>query len=233
MLAVKTSTGQGRYVASEWDAVFSTRGAPKPPLVWCHGNHGTALLDYANYNIQLRALAQQYTVIVADLGFNAFGNDTHILRIEQAIARLAALGATGPVVMWGNSMGGAGALNYAVNNPEDLAAVVTIIPAIDLDYTAYSPANAAGPYIDAAYPPAFDDTNPDHAAHNPIIFATDIPDTLPVGLWYSSNDPVCLPAKATAFEAARPATDTVNFGAHGHGGIDVATPLALEWLASL
>lgn len=228
-LAVRTSLGQSRYVAGEWDAVFRTTSLPATtPLVWCHGNYGTAAGDYSGYHAELRQLSQRHTVIAADLGYNTFGNDTGITRVGQALDYLAATwGATGPAVLVGASMGGQVALNFAVRYRERVAAVAGIIPALSL--TA-QPGNPAADEIDLAFPPAYDAGNPTHLAHDATHFAPDLPDDMPVHLWTSSNDPICIPAFTAAFLAARPQTGHTDIGAHGHGGIDVAVPLVTDWL---
>lgn len=232
MLAIRTSVGQDRYgPAGEWDAIFQTMNTGKPPLIWCHGNHGTAVTDFDNYGTELRLLAQRYTVIAADLGFNAFGNDIGVTRVGQAAAYLAASWASsGPVVLVGASMGAAVALNYARVHPENVAAVACIIPAVDLDVPDVHP---AADEIDLAYPPAYDPGNPTMAAHSPVLFASALPADMPIHLWTSSDDTTVLPATADAFVAARPQTGRTVFGAYGHGGINVAVPLVVDWLRSL
>lgn len=233
-LAIRSSAGQGRYVAAEWDVTMwpiSLPVADRPPLVWCHGNYGTALADASTYGNELRLLAQRHTVIAADLGFNTFGNDTGITRVGQVLDYLAAAhGLTAPAVLVGASMGGAVALNYAVRFPERVAAVVGIIPALSLDAPETNPAFDE---IDAAYGGLYDPANPAHLAHDPIAFAGDLPDDMPVHLFTSSNDPQCLPAHTAAFLAGRPQTMHTSIGAHGHGGIDVAVPMAVEWLRGI
>ena len=232
MLAVRSSAGQGRYEAPfEWDVVFEAISRPGGrPLVWCHGNNGSATGDYNFYNAELRLLAQRHTVMAADLGGNTFGNDTGITRVGQAIDRLVALGASEPAILVGASMGGAVALNFAVRHPERVAAVAGIIPALTLSVPPGNPAEAA---IDAAYPPAYDPGNPAHLDHDPLAFAGDLPADMPIGIWYSTTDPLCLPETAIAFGAARTQTRLVPFGPYGHSGIDIAVPSAAEWLASL
>lgn len=229
MLSIRTTSGLSRYAADEWDAVFSTARAGRPPLVWCHGNNGSTLADYTTYSASLRLLAQHYTVIVADLGGNTFGNDTGIARVGQALTYLASFSATGPAMLVGVSMGAAVALNYAVRNPANVRAVAGVIPAVDLNVPDGHVAAAA---IDLAYPPGYNPANPDHAAHSPVEFAADLPESMPIHLWTSSNDTTVLPATADAFVAARPATGHTNIGAQGHGGIDIAIPLVADWLAA-
>lgn len=227
MLAVATSAGEGRYQGGEWDVTYQTVTRPsRRPLVWCHGQGGTALGDYLGFGSGiLRHLAQNYTIVAADLGFNTFGNDTGMARVQAAIDYLDL---PGPVTLVGASMGACVALNYATRNPETVRAVAGIIPLVDLNIP---DGHGSKAQLNLAYPPAYDDANPEHRAHNPMHFADQLP--MPVSLWTSSDDPAVPPATADAFVAARPQTKRVVFGAFGHAGVNVAGPLVADWLAGI
>ncbi len=235
MLSVRTSAGQNRYspdAPTEWDIIYRTSSPVSiTPLVWCHGNHGTALGDFFGYRTTLLALAQRHVVIGADLGGNTFGNDLSIQRVEEALDYLTTKGAFGPAVLVGASMGGLVAMNWAVRNLDRVAAVAGIVPALNLDAP---PGHPAEPFVDAAYPPAYDTGNPEHTSHDPVLFADDFPPDIPIGLWYSNNDTTVPPDdNALAFEAARPETHVVDYGAWGHGGINVAGVQVAAWLETL
>lgn len=226
MLSVRTNTGQSRYVASEWDALFVTTaslGALRPWLVWCHGNNATALADYTNYNSVFRLLAQRFNVLVADLGGNTFGNDTGIQRVGQLLDYYNASSA----YFLGASMGASVAINYAVRFPTRVNGIACVIPAlqfndVDSSHPAYNELNLA-------YPPAYNEEThgPDY---NPVQIADQLPSDMPVALWTSSNDTTTPPSTADEFVAVRPQTERTVFGAYGHGGITVAAPLINEWL---
>ncbi len=230
MLATSSSAGEARYVAAEWDVVMQTTSRlRRPPLVWCHGNNGTALADHLGYGSAMRILAQRYTVIAADLGFNTWGNDLGITRVGQALDYLVtAWGVGGRAVLVGASMGNAVAMNYAVRFPERIKAVAGVIPVVDLNAPPENPAKAS---LDAAYPPAYSDAQ--YGDHNPLLFADELPADMPIGLWTSSNDPLAYPSTATAFVAARPQTLRVDIGALGHSGVNVAAPSVADWLATV
>lgn len=233
MRAARSSFGDGRYVAGEQDVTLMTTHVPtagRTPLIWCHGNYGTAAADFAAYDTQLRLLAQRHTVIAADLGFNTFGNPIGTTRVGQAIAYLAASwGSSGPAVLVGASMGAAVALNYARVHPENVAAVACIIPALDLNVANDHP---AADEIDLAYPPAYDDAV--HGpTYSPVQFARSLPGGMPIHLWTSSNDPTVAPATADMFVARRPQTGRTDIGAQGHGGISLAVPKVADWLTTL
>jgi predicted alpha/beta hydrolase family esterase len=230
MLSVRTREVTGLYVPGETIVSFTTTHSietPRTALFWCPGNNQTAASDYTSYGSLLQLLAQTFDVYIADYGGSTFGNDTGIARVEDVYTYAE----VDEAVLVGASMGNAVMMNYTVRNPEKVIALAGIIPALSL-YTE-DPEHPAGDEIDAAYPPAWDPENPDHYSHHPIGFANEIPDTIPVGLWMSTNDTLCTPAHADAFCAARPSTKRVDFGAYGHGGVTVAVPLAYEWLRSV
>lgn len=237
-IALRSVMGQGYSAAapSEFQFVVGTASAwagRKPPLIYCHGSGATtqtaASGSAANAGewALLTALAQHYLVIVADLGLQAWGNDTHVARIAEAKAYLAALGATGPVTLVGGSMGNLGALGYARAHPESVSKVACIIPALDLA-SLYPMASAD---IDAAYGGAY--SNAVHGpTHSPVQYAASLDADLPIHLFTTSNDPVCLPSTASAFVSARPQTGRTDLGALGHGDAAAgasASPV-VEWL---
>lgn len=226
MLSVRSSMAQSRYVASEWDCTFvttSSLGTERPWLVWCHGNNATALTDYTGYNNVFRLLAQNFNLVIADLGGSTFGNDTGIQRLGELLDYHGASTA----YLLGASMGASVAINYAVRFPSRVAGIACVIPALDFnDVEAGHPALTN---LNLAYPPAYDpDTHgPDY---NPVQIADQLPVNMPVALWTSSNDTTCPPSTADTFVAVRPQTERTVFGAYGHGGIGTAAPLINEWL---
>lgn len=229
MLATTLRLGRFHSTTENAGIYRPTSFPDAPPAIWFHGNGQTAQSDRIAYYAQLQALAQGYTVIGGDFAGNSFGSDTGLAQVALAKTWLGGQGLAGPVTLVGASMGACVALNYAVRNLANVRACALIIPALDLRV---EPGHPAADEIDAAYPPAYDDNDPDDAAHNPIHFADDMPG-LPIHLFTSSDDPVVPPATADAFVAARPETERTVFGAYGHGGIGVAMPLVIDWLDSL
>lgn len=213
----QTSFAKNRYVAGENDVVFYT--APKRPrgVIFCHsaGSSARHVNASAKHRALLGALAQHATVHAGDLGGNPFGNPLGVTRIGQAIDSLRRdRGQVGPVVLVGQSMGAANALNYALRYPDEVAAVVGIVPGLDFaDLHARAPFIAR--YLDKAYPPVYDDAT-DGPDRSPIRFATRLPTGLPIHLWSSSNDPYAVPATARAFVTARPQTGLTDMGKVGH-----------------
>lgn len=216
----RTSYGQSRYVAAEFDGVYgepaSFCNAQPNGIIYCHGSGGTAATVYADTNVQrplINQIAADATVSAADLGGQTFGNNTAITRIGQAVTYLRSTwGQSGPVVLVAGSMGVLGAMSYTLANPTEVAAIAGVIPGLDL---ADLMLRGAAADINAAYPPGYNDGT-DGPTHSPVQFAGSLPAGLPIKLWTSSNDTICVPATADAFVAARPQTERENLGALGH-----------------
>lgn len=238
-LATRAILGQGYSPAAptEWHYLAATvRGqrGERPGIVYCHGSGDNArtILSKAGQRPLIDALAQRYAVVAADLGLQAWGNDTHVQRIGEAITHLRATwGVTGPVILVAGSMGNLGALGYARLHPENVRAIAGIIPALDL---ADLMLRGAAADINAAYPPAYNDAAMG-PTHSPVKYAATLDADLPIRLWTTSNDPICVPATATAFVTARPQTVRTDLGALGHTEAAVAAAQAsvLAWLRTI
>lgn len=238
MIALRSQTGRGYSAAAptEYQYVVGTAkgwSGQKPPLIYCHGSGATAQTAASGSAATagewalIQALAQDFLVVVADLGLQAWGNDTHVSRIADAKAYLATLGAAGPVTLVAASMGNLGALGYARLHPANVAKVACIIPALDLA-SLYPMATAD---INAAYGGAYNDAV--HGpTHSPVQYAASMDSSLPIHLFTASNDPICLPSTAVAFVAARPQTLRTNLGALGHTDAAIGTSGApvVAWL---
>lgn len=229
MLPLRTEFGSG-YSESAPNENFYITGTVRswrgdnPPLVYLHGsgNNASTMTTTAGQYALLRALSQRFLVIAADLGGEAWGNDTHMNRINDAIFYMRTRFGYGaePVAFCAGSMGTLGALNYLRANPSQVKGVAAIIPALDLADLMLRGA-AAG--INAAYPPAYNDATMG-PTHSPVKYAASLPSqtSKPIKLWTSSNDAITVPATADAFVAARPSTPRVNLGALGHTDAAVA-----------
>lgn len=232
----RTSSGQSRYVAAEWDAIYGTNptfaGTQTNGIIYCHGSGETAATVYADTTAQrliIDQLANNATVIAADLGGQTFGNDTAITRIGQAITYLRSTWAqSGPVVLVAGSMGVLGALSYTLAHPTEVQAVAGIIPGLDL---ADLMLRGAAADINAAYGGAYNDAT--HGpTHSPVQFADELPADLPIRLWTSNNDAIAVPATADTFVTARPQTVRTDLGALGHTSAAVIASAAgvVEWV---
>lgn len=239
-IATRSVTGQGYSPTAPLEyqyVVGSTKAwtGRRPPLIYCHGSGETAQTASAASAAKagqwaiLTALAQHYFVIAADLGLQAWGNDAHVARIDEARLYLESLGASGPVTLVGGSMGNLGAMGYLRQYPTRVRKLAGVIPCVDL--AAVYPLASAD--IDAAYGGAYNDAV--HGpTHSPVQYAATLAPTTPIHLFTSSNDPVCYPSTADAFVAARPATERTDLGALGHGETAAGAAAApmLDWLLS-
>lgn len=238
-LALRTILGTGYSATAPTEmhylaATIRGQRGEKRGLIYCHGSGDTAesITAKTGQRPLLDALAQEYAVIGADLGLQAWGNDTHVARIIEARDYLSSqFGTSGKVLLVGVSMGMLGALGYARLYPGNVQAVVGIIGAMDL---ADLLLRGAATSINAAYPPAYDDAT-DGPTHSPVKYAASLDASLPIRLYTASNDPTVVPTTADAFVAARPQTTRVDVGALGHSeaSITAATAPAIAWLKTV
>lgn len=193
-------------------------------ILFVHGSGGTALQvagdPYQKALIDGVSLGlNRATIVSADWGFETYGNDLAMSRLDDGYTYLRSRGADVRIGLIGGSMGSCNILNWAYRNPGKVAFVAATIPLVDLAdiYARYAPAKTG---MDAAYGGTYNDATMG-AMHSPIKFATKMNPDLPITLYTASDDAICVPATATAFIAARPQTKRVNVGALGH------TPLAM------
>lgn len=148
---------------------YTEAGEPvpgKPAVLLIHGG-GPGASGYTNYKLNLPALvAAGYHVIAPDLpGFGLSDKPEHLdytstLMVATLRELVIALG-IGPIVLAGNSFGGAVALEYVLTYRADVRALVLIAPAGIVDpetywaqteggqaFTAYA---ASGPSDEAAF----------------------------------------------------------------------------------
>ena len=162
-------------------------------------------------------------------GGKTWGNATATARVGAAIAQLqsAAYGAApGKVILLGESMGGINALNYAKANLANVAALVGIVPVLGLLDIYNNNRGGGAPDITLAHggaPPAAADPST-----NPALWAG-----LPMQLWASAGDTICLLSVAQAFAAAAGPSCQLNtiVGAPPHGDSAVAAVPASAVLA--
>ena len=155
-----------------------------------------------------------------------WGNATHQTRITDArTALIASPGAiNGKVYLSAGSMGAAAALNWAKANPTLVQAISLAIPAIDLQDIHANNRGSYAAQIAAAWgggAPA-DANNP---ADNAASFTS-----IPIKIWYSTDDPVCTAATVTAFASAAGAT-AVSLGAQGHSAAGIPTADVIDFYA--
>lgn len=222
--------GSGRYAPGEKDVFVANlagwAGGVRG-VIYCHGANGDAAScrDYAAIGELhlVNALAAVFPVLSVDAGGpTAFGNDTAIARVDDAVTYLQGTrGAkSGTVLLVGASMGGFTVLNYTRAHPSKVGAVVAVNPGIDLNDIVVNNRAGLASAVDAAYGTYVEATQ--GATHNPATYAATM--TVPTRIFYASDDTVVIPSTVTAYAAAAQNVTAVSVGALGHtqAAIDAA-----------
>jgi pimeloyl-ACP methyl ester carboxylesterase len=231
LLGVTRSFSVGAATVGEKAAIWRPKNQPPaglPGMINVHGYGGgaEAYLDQAFGNIP-GVVAQRGIVNYAgDFGgISTWGNNSAVSTIGEAVDYLAAsLGAVGPIHMLGGSMGALNVLNYAKRFPADVASLTLIIPLVALD--AFHDENRGGyaTTVEAAYG-GLAGYNADIANRDPSQWTSEVPD-VPTRIYYSTNDPLCLPAEVLAFATAIGA-EPISLGAVGHVAQGLIDPNAI------
>lgn len=212
----RTSYGVGIYAASEGHCAMtprtyrpdgSTRG-----IIFGHGvtgNSVTWLRDVFFPNV--KPIVDLYPCLGADLGGGTtFGNDTAIARVTDAKTYLQGTvgAASGQVILYGVSMGGAVVLNWARANVASVAGILLIKPAVDIEDIRANNRGSLQASIETAY------TNNAgwqavRATHNPVQYGASLAG-IPISVWYGEADTTVVPATIAAFAAAVGSSCTLN-----------------------
>lgn len=241
---MRVSSSSGRVAANEND-VFSCSLAdwidPSSTMgvIYCHGGGGDAYecREYTKYaqTKLVSALSERFVVVSADLGgARTYGNDTVIAAIGRARNYLVNTldVKPGKIALVGASMGFQSAAVYARAHPTQIAAIVGFIPLCDLTDIHTNNRAGATADINTAYGGAYSEATYG-AAHNPVTFASQL--TMPIQLWYASDDTAVIPSTVTAFDAAAPNCTINDVGALGHTEAAIAAAdhqTVIDWLAS-
>jgi dienelactone hydrolase len=224
----------GRYSATgsgESDALCFPRKARaagvKRGVLFCHGAEDTAIkvIDPANvYRALVAKLVDQAQTPLeaADLGAvqgtsDVWGNSTGMGRMDDSWAWLKNANGGGAktdkAILVGGSMGGLMAVNWASRNPTLVAAIVLVIPALDLQDIYV---NDRGPGLQAEIQAAYGGA-PDYATRSPMNLAASLTG-IPTKIWYSTNDPVTpsVGTNATFAASVGSSCSTQSMGAVGH-----------------
>lgn len=216
-MGVWASTGVGHYQASErsfgvanrmWKGDQSSRG-----LLYCPGLGATALTFMQSPHDPVpRALAEAGVPSASfDFGGSAlFGNDTARTRVGTArtYANTTWGWQTDKVLLIGGSMGGMTALRWALANPSLVAAIALFIPLVDVQDLYDNDRGGYASDVETAYGARPSD------AQNPADNADDLAG-IPIKVWSSSDDDLCLQSTHGAFCTASGA-ELVDLGAVGH-----------------
>lgn len=260
----RLTTEKGVYVAGESHTLALPRGykrdQSKIGVVFCHGAGELAptmwqgsLPSKAAESALLAAIADVYPSISFDSGVWAAGNTTDsnhwgnaqsVTRLGQAITLLQSTAASGggakagKVILIGLSMGHAQAINYAAANPNNVAAIVGVLPVNDLNDIRDNDRGGYRASISSAFgtgawtapgTPALG------APGNPAANASSIT-AIPHRLYYATGDAICTPATATALQAtigAKCSSVTIGAGGHSDASLALVDPGdLLSWLGA-
>lgn len=225
------------YTGTETSVVFHGRQAPGgTPVILCHGVLSTSRQFFDAEGRVNRELADLYEVTSGsgDLGgLSTWGNDASIAGVDSLVSYMGAnFGTkTARVAIYGTSMGGLTALNWAMRNPTKVVAVGLTAPAVALQgihdrdpiglasliETAYT--NQAG------YLAALPTHDPSHANNRDVIRALG-PRTR---IWYSTDDNVIAASEILAY-AGWSGCALDSMGAIGHNATTGALSAAAQWL---
>lgn len=230
------SDGRARVVAAEDDQFFVPFGwkydQSHRAIIWCHGAGGT----YAVGPVEA-AIAEVLGCVWINAtlgGARTWGSDASLTHVTTAWTTAKNTFNVKPdkLVLWGGSMGGLTATLYALANPSNVAAVGCAIPGIDPEYVRLndpgSPANVNKDAIEALY-----GANEVPAAKQAYSRGADWTSTVPIDIWYSTNDTFTPSASITTFDTAAGAACTLHsLGAAGHNYLDLPTAEAMSYLSA-
>jgi len=239
------SYGVGRYATGEAD-VLITRRTYRPDgtrrgIIYCHGA-GERAISLLNSNsnkteeaVLFQTLAEAgFPLVACDLGTgtgtttgDSWGNTNAQARVADAITWLQSPSGggakTGQVLMLGISMGNSTMINYAKNNPSNVAAMVGIIPVSDLDDIRNNDRNSYRSWIDTAYGVTYPAALP--AGANPATSYSGAVG-IPYKTWYAADDTIVMASTVLALTAAIGGTAT-SVGNLGHSNAAVgAVPIS-------
>jgi pimeloyl-ACP methyl ester carboxylesterase len=179
----------------------------------------------------MNAVAEVLPVFCADLGTStagttqkdSYGNTNQQARIGdvRTFAQGATGGAkTGKVVLVGVSMGWLMAVNYARNNPTNVAGMVGLIPASDLDDIRNNDRASLRSDIDLAegvtYPAALPTgANPATASYSGITMP-------PSTVWYATDDTTVIPSTVTTLAGIIGSTTHSITNGGGHSNLTIS-----------
>lgn len=211
-VAMRTSFGTSRYNRNGEDdfVCYSAPGSISrmtPGLVICHPRASSALGMFADPTwVRLyQALSERFVVSVSDCGGSVpWGNAQTVDAIGKLRSQLINdWGAyNGKIGIVGISMGGLAMFNYAKANPSLVAFCVGIVPAISLASIKSNYPASYGPEIDTAYGGTYSDGT-QGPTYSPYVYRNSFPN-IKTGIWYSTNDAICLPTVTQTFGASIP-----------------------------
>lgn len=207
------TVGNGRIVAGQDDFVAIPKVGPRGrrPILLCHGQLQATLAwltpsTLGQYGILQELLKAGFVVLGGYYEGPNWGNALAISDMEAFRTYAGTLGCKNDrLLVLGASMGNYDALMYAVAHPDRVAAIASIIPAIDIDDMRDNNKANARDYINTAWGTPAGSTS----ATNPLPSNAKVLDAAnvaavassgaPVKLYYSTADTVILPSSVPAY----------------------------------
>ena len=228
------STG---YTGSEASVVMHGRQSPGgTPVIFCHGLLVGAQQSFNTEGEVQRQLADRYEVTSAgaDLGgLSSWGNDACVAAVTALITYMGANYGTktNQVALYGTSMGGATALNWAMRNPTKVVALALSNPVVALQgIHDRNPIGVASlietAYTDlAGYTAALPTHDPSHIANRDVVKALG-PRTR---IWYAPDDTVIAQSEVLAY-AGFTGCELSSVGNVGHAVTTAGQSATAKWL---
>jgi pimeloyl-ACP methyl ester carboxylesterase len=252
-MQVVSTRGNGQYVASETHVIFYNRLDTLDPnarigIVFAHGFFANG--DFFTKDDPTTGpwrqlvdaiVAKGIPIISTDLGgASTWGNETLVSRLDSSITYLNTItGArTDQVLLMGLSMGGTSVLNWAKNwnstnggdyaNLSKVAGIALFAPAVDIIDINDNNRGGLGSIPQASYTSYPGGWDAHKASANPVNNAAGYTG-VPIRIWYSTDDPVCIPSTQTAFASGSGATLT-SLGNVGHSALGLNVTQVADWL---
>lgn len=231
-MPLRSHQGQGLYAASEWSEFVGTTQAWAAThalrgLLHLHG-HTTvtapacACRDYVNPDLLSLSstIANVYPFLSIDAGGGTnWGYTNAVARTGDGFTYLTGTwGAkTDKILLWGDSMGALGCLNWAKQNPTKVAAVVLTRPVLDLvdmvnnnrgGFAAEINSTYGGTYNDATQGPTYNPNNYGAALNG-----------IPIQIFYGGSDTIAVPAAVTTFLGLCASAAATSVGAVDHASV--------------
>lgn len=185
------------------------------------GSLGDTITRLANYG---------FANLGGDLGGDStWGNPTGVTAVGTYLTAIRAnyAHATKKIGLVGYSMGSMNVLNYARANLANIGAICLQIPVVNGEDVRSN--NRAG--AQAAFELAWVNNAGWQAARatsNPVEYAAQL-SSIPILIYYSTNDPTAIPAEIMAFAATHGNCVLVSLGAIGHALTGLNPTLAAEF----
>lgn len=224
-MALCTTRSVGGYVASEAatisvDRLYKPNASKRPVIVFLNGGDDREYLTSVAAGSHIYPVLVEYGIPFISAAFGGallWGNATTTTRIGEAWTYVKAITGckTDKFVGIGVSKGFTAMANYTRANPANVAALVGIVPAVNVsDIYDNSRPLASQAEINAAYPSGGWAAN--KATRDPALnIATAASQAIPTKLIYGTSDTTTLASTITSYATAVGAT-AVSKGAYGH-----------------